>query len=386
MIHIIIANYKPEFSDGRVQRVSGLEEYLSNANIDYVVSSFGSTASKNRNVRKYTSFVLRYFHQVNNSQAPLKPSFSLKIALRSFIKKFFLKACIPDVFIFDVILNYRKMRAHVQDNSIVIISVPWFSPLLYSGIFRNSHLILDFRDLYIGNKTFSTIALFDKFLFNFAVRHSNEIWVTTQAAKNSLDSMVEIPVQVVPNGVSPTVISEILPRTHETLKEDTNLTIGYFGNLGGQRIFTNFFERLIAYKEVDLIGAGNFDEAHSAVFRSAYLGFLSKSELYQTMASCDLILVCITSTEHAEFAIPAKIYEGLCFGCPIILNAPPNSAAQNLLEEIDYPFLLLNSSSDVQLETLHELATKRSEPIIFDRSLIFKKALSFSIESTAANN
>jgi glycosyltransferase involved in cell wall biosynthesis len=381
MIQIIIANYKPEFNDGRVQRISGLEEYLISSNTKYEIISFGSKVSEGAWNKKLFSFVLRFFHSSNylSSSKVLKGSFLA--SFRRFFKNILFKICIPDIFIFDVIFNYKNMQRRARDGAVAIISVPWFSTLLYSRVFKNNYLILDFRDLYLGNKTFETLPFFDKFLFKFSLSYADEIWVTTQSAKDSLELTVQTTINVVSNGVAPSVIAKVFSYTRKTYDDQKRPTIGYFGNLGGQRIFANFFNNLMNMKDIDLIGAGNFDERHSSIFGECYIGFLDKNELYKIMSSCDLIIVCITKQEHSDFAIPAKLYEALCFGFPIVLNAPPNSAAQRLLEDIGFPFLLADAVDDIDLVSLYELARNRADPVIFDRSDIFKKTLSCVLSS-----
>lgn len=381
MIQIFIANYKPEFSDGRVQRVMALEEHLRSKGIAHQVISFGSISHETVDEIKLRSFILKYFLRNHDQIKKTKSIISLKSFLYNKLRILITRISVPDIYVYDVLLNYRKVKKIPKPGATVILSVPWFSALLFSRIFRNNYLILDFRDLYIDNPLFQNFSMLDRFVFKHGLRNANEIWVTTAPAKNKiLETDTTKVVKVVPNGVSESVIKKIHLANQMSSDEKLNLRMGYFGNLGGQRQFTKFFENCIRSNYVSVVGAGNFDAAHAEIFGQQYLGFLDKDELYSNINTCDVIIVCITKDEHSDYAIPAKIYEALCFGRPILLNAPLNSAAQQLLESLRYPFLIVSGDDCPTFDEISSLAANSPIPIIYNRNDQFNLALEDSCE------
>ncbi len=375
MIQIFISNYMPEFNDGRVQRVVALEEYLRSKNMPHQVISFGPNEYEEVDKIKLRSFILRLFLRKYNGIGDMKSSANVKSFLYNKIRAAVTKFSVPDIYIYDVILNIRNIKKLRKPSATVILSVPWFSALLFSRIFKDNYLILDFRDLYLGNPLFQKLRLVDWLLYKFALCTANEIWVTTTPAKKLLDGSTQKMVKVVPNGVSESVITKIRLANQMSAGENKRLKIGYFGNLGGQRQFVKFFKSCIKSDKVSVVGAGNFDITHANIFGARYLGFLNKDELYFNINTCDVIIVCITQEEHSDYAIPAKIYEALCFGRPILLNAPANSAAQQLLDSLDYPFLIVSRDSFPSDSEISSLAESFPMPIIFNRNDQFDLAL-----------
>lgn len=385
MIQIFIANYKPEFSDGRVQRVMALEEHLRSKSIAHQIISFGPTSHETFDEIKLRSFILKYFLRSHNRIEKTMSKISLKSLLYNKLRILLTKISVPDIYVYDVLLNYRKVKKIRKPGATVILSVPWFSLLLFSRVFRNNYLILDFRDLYIDNPLFQKFSVLDRFIFKHGLRNANEIWVTTAPAKKILELGTSKVVKVVPNGVSESMITKIRLANQMSSGEKLNLRIGYFGNLGGQRQFTKFFENCIRSDNVSVVGAGNFDAAHAEIFGQQYLGFLDKDELYSNINTCDIIIVCITKDEHSDYAIPAKIYEALCFGRPILLNAPVNSAAQQLLESLCYPFLMVSGDDCPTFDEMSGLAANLPTPIIYNRNDQFNLALEDGCECVDKN-
>lgn len=376
MYKILIANYSPEFNDGRVQRVSSLCQLFDKRGINYSVISFGSKKLNTQNSIKLDSIVLKVLNPVDrvarktsikHNRTKLR---NIVSSLRAFIR--------PDPYIIDVLINLRKLSKLIEKKDVVIISVPWFSLMAFLLTIRAKYVILDFRDLYLGNPIFSKPnSKFDTLFLSWALRRVDEVWVTTERAFEEISRVCTVKTTVVSNGISykDAVKISSLNLTGNRHSVSDKIRIGYFGNLGGSRDFTQFFRKLDNIHGVELFGAGNFDTPHQDIFGKKYLGMLEKDNLYEFMSRTDVVIVCIRHEEHAEFAIPAKIFEAMCFGMPILLVCPNNAAAKSLLDLHDYPHCHCEDESQLSLDTIVECSKKVAKPTVIDRDSIFSNAL-----------
>ena len=125
MIHIIILNYKPDFNDGRVSRVSSLVDYLADKNkiINIYSLSGESNISQNGNVKhfqiKYPGLGFISLNKVTGKE----------LSARAKLTKYISKILYPDRYVLGSILIYKKLSKELSDNDTIFISVPWFSIL-----------------------------------------------------------------------------------------------------------------------------------------------------------------------------------------------------------------------------------------------------------------
>lgn len=376
MYKILIANYLPEFNDGRVQRMRNLCQLFDKRGIDYSIISFGSERLNTQNSIKLFSIVLKLLNPASRvaRKTDIKDTRSKLANIVSGLRAFIW----PDPYIIDVILNYRKFSKLIDKKDIVIVSMPWFSVMAFLFNIKAEYVILDFRDLYVGNPIFSNQNnKFDAIFLRWALKRANEVWVTTERAAEEISLISEVKTTIVSNGIAHKDAVQISAFQLNGCGNGANdqIRIGYFGNLGGSRDFTAVFETLNNINGVELLGAGNFDIIHQDVFGKKYLGMLEKYELYELMSRTDVAIVCIRQEEHAEFAIPAKIFEAMCFGMPILLVCPNNAAAKRLLDFYDYPHFQCEDESQLSLNTIAECSKKFPKPTVIERDSIFSKAL-----------
>ena len=160
MLYIFIANYKPEFVDGRVQRVHAIEKYFQSKNVDYKVVSLGTKNEEDLHSIKFASKVLIQSQKTQNKKVANEDLF-LNIKYKLF--RLLNKIVWPDRYVIDSLKLYSYIRKEITQKDTILISVPWFSFLLFSFL-PCKNIYLDFRDLYLGNKIFSRIKFLDKAL------------------------------------------------------------------------------------------------------------------------------------------------------------------------------------------------------------------------------
>ena len=94
------------------------------------------------------------------------------------------------------------------------------------------------------------------------------------------------------------------------------------------------------------------------------------------MVNVDIVIVCIREEEHSDFAVPAKIFEVMCAGLPILLVSPLNAAAKSLLDEHDYPHLWMSPDSSISYSQLQDLSSSVCHQVVYSRSKMYAHALS----------
>ena len=146
----------------------------------------------------------------------------------------------------------------------------------------------------------------------------------------------------------------------------SEITVAYFGNLGGKRQVHPVLNALVN-QGVKLELFGQISPEYIPSFGDRFHGALEWEEMIIRQSSVDLVLICITREEHCEYAIPGKIYETIGIGVPILLYCPRNAAAKCLLEGLDYAFVWVDSDlQGLPFIALDEMSGKlgsRSPPI-----------------------
>lgn len=367
MLYIFIANYKPEFVDGRVQRVHAIEKYFQSKNVDYKVVSLGTKNEEDLHSIKFASKVLIQSQKTQNKKVANEDLF-LNIKYKLF--RLLNKIVWPDRYVIDSLKLYSYIRKEITQKDTILISVPWFSFLLFSFL-PCKNIYLDFRDLYLGNKIFSRIKFLDKALLKTAIAKTKKIIVTTYQAKEQLELIsYSKDIAVIPNGITENQYDFI--KNFRTSSQDNtkkNL-IGYFGNLGGKRDAFDLLS-MISKSNLQMRLVGSLSEEYLEKYKEFCSENLQWEDMIKSAMECEYLLVIIREDEHAEFAIPGKVYEYIALQKPIILYSPKNAAVRLFLLEINYKHAWVDSEEHIEKHfNIHDIEFKgllECEPVIRER-------------------
>ena len=93
-----------------------------------------------------------------------------------------------DRYIFDVFRAFYILRKRITPADTIFISMPWFSVLLL-GFLPCKKLILDFRDLLIGNPIFSKFPFMERNVLSRLLRRGAE-YVVLQAGFGCMEEIL----------------------------------------------------------------------------------------------------------------------------------------------------------------------------------------------------
>jgi len=366
MLYIFIANYYPEFKDGRVKRVQALEKYLLKNKKNYKVISLGEKTKDETHSFKFKSEVLKKVLSRNIAWGNSK---SASLFNRNLLK--ILNHLVwPDRYFFDSMRLYFYMKKKITSDDVIFISSPWFSFLIFAFL-PTKNIFLDFRDLYLGNKIFSKIPFLDSIFLKKALSKSQKIFVTNKSAQINLKHLDQsLNVAVVPNGITEAQFNFIKTiKNNLEVNTSTNL-IGHFGNLGGKRNALDFLSA-ISRSDSQLRLVGNFAHEYIILFGDCCSDILPWEDMIKSALECEYLLVIIREDEHAEFAIPGKVYEYIALQKPIILYSPKNAAVRLFLLEINYKHAWVDSEEHIEKQfNIHDIEFKgllECEPVIRER-------------------
>lgn len=347
---IVIANFEPEFKDGRIFRTKSLINALSvYARFDVSVFSF-SFVSEDVHSEMFRHHRVKTpgFSGTLRKKFKAAGSFSFLASLKNLFW--------PDIFIFGLprmLWRYRS-QSHQGKRGVVYFSVPWFSVLVLIALIstKNKYIVVDFRDLWVGNKIFASNRLLD-FLAKATLRalmHKIDCCLcTTYSAKNELHKLGFPEVMYVANGLSASMANEISLLS----VRPKNNTIGYFGNLGNRRK-AELLISAIRKSVLNLRIFGGVDASHLEVAGNCYQGRIDQELVASEALACEYLLLVIRSNEDSDYAVPAKVFEYVAFGRSILLFAPTGCAVHQYLIGLDYPHIHINSEQNYTEEDLIE--------------------------------
>ena len=372
IINILILEYEPLFTDGRVVRVKSLIDYLLSIGMDTSLFSLG----ENNNIQRNQGFV---HHQIKYLAMRLIPQeVSKKVPKHRLLFNDMLKLLsnllFPDRYIFSLLTVSRRLRSVLNEGDTLIISMPRFSPLMLCAfpilIPEGINIILDYRDLWVNNKifirSFLTKALAG-WIENRALSRCSLVMVTTDSAKEYFNGIGHDAI-VISNGITQADMDNINMYRRNSInstKLSNEIMLGYFGNLGGNRDCSNLLY-LLKDNKFNISVYGNLDSDHLLACQDSYKGSLSREGCLIESSHCDVLMVVIRKAENSDYAIPGKIYECVAFDKPIIMFCPSDAVALSYLQEINYPHLhidsedvtVLNDKLVAAINTFYEECTK----------------------------
>ncbi|MDP2760787.1 MAG: hypothetical protein Q8O64_10375 [Sideroxyarcus sp.] len=363
-IHVIILNYEPQFSDGRVVRVKALVRYLALKGKDVYLYSF-SNVSQTTKKDGFTHVEVKYpgMGMLMSDRPVGRESNVMKRMVLAISRVIY-----PDRYLFGIPLIHGRLQKNVSRGDALILSCPWFSVLLlalYPIVLRKKlKLILDYRDLWVNNPIFargSVQRLIASWLEGVVLKRSCAVSVTTTSAAKYFEVKGARTI-LVSNGINLSDFSKISSINCQLSEDSHRLKLGYFGNIGNKRDCKDLLQNIIDAK-IELSLYGNLDLAHLVVCGQSYHGKLDRDESLLRASECSFLLIVIRKNENSDFAIPGKVYECILLRKPILLYCPSDALVLTYLVELSYPHFHVESEKNVDLHSCIQ------QFVIFSKSL-----------------
>ncbi|WP_421889311.1 glycosyl transferase [Marinoscillum sp.] len=165
-------------------------------------------------------------------------------------------------------------------------------------------------------------------LENKVFRSADTILVTSTGTAKLMSQNHNIAAEVITNG-----ISETYEYLNQRISEEGKLVIGYFGMLNDVRNPDTFWQALeelcvedpVFLNRLEIRIGGIISESVSDGLKSRkfaqkikFMGYLPHGNLFKEYRKCDMLLLLQNKSENSKFLIPAKFFEYLVAGRPIL--------------------------------------------------------------------
>lgn len=150
--------------------------------------------------------------------------------------------------------------------------------------------------------------------------------------------------ETIPNGYDPADIPAVEALPHQ----EDRFVIAHVGTLSGQQHAPGFVEALARLTDADpawrarleMRFVGHVDGAILAAFAEAGLGaavrqvpYVPHADAIRHMRAADLLMVAVQRVAHNDGVTPAKMFEYLSLGIPVLGLAPPSGDLARILRE-----------------------------------------------------
>ena len=241
---------------------------------------------------------------------------------------------------------------------IVIVSIPDFYPVVasyLSSIITRSKFIVDVRDpqeeimVHIYRKGFTGLMAKLYRRINYSIyRRAHAVTGVTRTLITMLAREIRRPIYYAPNGADLDVfkpISEEEARKKLGFDQDSMLItyVGYLSSYGYYNILPVLtIVRRIRKRlgiNVKLVVAGPIcDESVKRSFESfrdelEYVGVLDIGKVVILLSACDIGIIPRVEDPVYDYAVPAKFYEYIAMGLPLIVIANKESELAKIVEE-----------------------------------------------------
>jgi Glycosyl transferase 4-like domain len=264
----------------------------------------------------------------------------------------------------------RRMRA--VDADIAVVSVPPFSLLAAVTLLpRRIPLILDYRDPWSARTHPHPLGRVSRWIEGLAVRRAEAITFAGHAKLGEIISMtLGVPGErlvAVANGLNPEDFDGIEPHKVDLARNGTPLDLVFVGHWYGRNgpgILVEALDRVgTEIARLTTIGSisPDIEKALSVASGGKYVIERSRSraEVYRRIVQADAAIVTMDYTSAVESRIPAKIYDYIGVGVPVIAVCPPESALLTLREASTFHHVD-HRDVDGLARLLHEAAIDRT--------------------------
>ena len=290
--------------------------------------------------------------------------------------------------IFELILNsilslFVTIIILILRPKIVIVSIPAACPVIatYLGcILTRSKLVIDVRDpheeiiAYRYRQGFSGLIAKTFKKINYSVyRRADAVVVVTKTLATMLANAIRRSIHLVPNGADLEVFVPIDKKeARKTLRlSQDSFLIAYIGPLTTLAYY-NILPFLTVVRrirektgiDIELVAAGTLYEDKMLIegFRDVlhYIGVLNVKGIVTLLSACDTGIVPRVGDPIYDYAVPAKFYEYIATGLPVIVTANRGSELAKIVEENNLGFVCEPGSQACLENTILKLATNRS--------------------------
>lgn len=277
---------------------------------------------------------------------------SLSVRVKRFIRNML---SLPDSQSFWVVWGVLKGLKAVRENQIEVIlstSPPATSHLVayLISLFSGRPLVLDFRDLWTQNEGYESRNLpilfkkIDRFIEKKALTRAKAVVAATDGFCNllkennpDLDPEKFYPVT---NGIDPDDFKQVVFPTEKNQK----FYILHMGSLYGHRNPEFFFKVLSEWHKrrpelIDQVNCdfiGNTPGYENALKGTSieplvtFRGHIPQQEILALLWQADLLLLILGFNKNAAKVMPAKLFEYICTGRPILGFVPEGMAAEKI--------------------------------------------------------
>ncbi|MGH3972499.1 MAG: glycosyltransferase [Pseudonocardiaceae bacterium] len=245
------------------------------------------------------------------------------------------------------VAGWRVRRAlRGVDADVVVVSVPPFSLLGAATMTRDPPvpLILDYRDPWSARHTPPLLARVTRTIERYAVRRASAVvYAGAPAFGDLLIRRLRLPpnrVIWVPNGFDTADIDGMSGAQVRPERNDQPLRLvmnGYWYGRNGPGILSDALRRVgPAVARLTVIGRVSPPIATQLTLATGYplvpVTTRPRRELYERLEQADAAVVTIDYTSAVESRIPAKVYDYLATGVPVIAVCPPGAALLQIPE------------------------------------------------------
>jgi len=277
---------------------------------------------------------------------------------------------------------------------VIILSTPPFHYLLgiyLTSRFSKSKLVIDMRDpidhSFIRFRRFGTLIKIIRRLEYVTLYGADAILTASEALARDLSlAMPQLSekIHVLPNGADLAIFK---PLTKQENREELRLffmgrmTEGYSLPLVLRALSLLNREGL----KVKLYIAGTADpytEAEKLGIKDAviYLGVLPANSLVRVMSSMDMAVLPYYNDVHYRYSLPAKFYEYIACGLPVLVSAPPYFEVAKITRQHGVGILCPADDINCIISVIKELYLHREKlAILREQCLIFRKAIDRAI-------
>ncbi len=114
------------------------------------------------------------------------------------------------------------------------------------------------------------------------------------------------------------------------------------------------------------------------------LDFQPYSRLSEVLASADVLLATLEA-EAGEFAVPSKVLTYLCAGRPVLLAAPPNNLAADVIRRSGAGMAIDPAEEQCWLDAAQQLASNSNQRVELGANARRYAEKNFDIQTIAAN-
>ncbi|MCM0083599.1 glycosyltransferase [Geomonas sp. Red32] len=239
-----------------------------------------------------------------------------------------------------------------EDISLIYATAPPQTPLLVGymlSILSGKKLIVDYRDMWTGNRIFAPAFRFQKAINRLlearVLSKADLLVATTEPMAAKLSEMSGKEVVTILNGFDPADFLELKPMDFHSSK----VNVVYLGGFGGFRTSRYLIDALMsldpALKDRIAFHMVGKNEREETVLLEAAVhggweinvrGPVAHKEALRYLCSADVLVVFIFDEEDSSTAIPGKVYEYLAAKKPILAFCGENSALACLLHGLGF--------------------------------------------------